>query len=217
MTLSSYSDLVSSVLAYLARDNDGDTIPTATFIDVSEREFNRRLRTHNQETSSITTTTAGTATYPIPADCLNIREITLTGNMRHELQFVNPSTIDEYCQPDHAGFPKVYTIEGQNIRIAPTPNSSSYSLVIKYYQTIPAITADATNWLFDAWPDLYLYAALCEAMVFLGEDDADARLKFFLSRREQFFTQIETEDLNYKTTSGPLRIGIRMGRGRRYR
>jgi hypothetical protein len=203
--LSTYDDLVNTTLSYLARDDDGAEIPVATFIELSEKEFNRRLRTHYQETSSTFSTVANQSQYSIPADCLNIREITVTGtNATKPLLYVSPNSIDDYYHcSDGVGYPHVYTIEGQNLRIGPSPNSGDYTIVIKYYQKISALDADNINWLFINFPDLYLYSALCEAMIFLGEDTASERLQFFEARKNEIYQEITSAEMEFKTTSGP--------------
>lgn len=206
MSLSTYADLVAAILSYLARDNDGAVIPTATFVLLSTTEFNRRLRTHFQETSHSVSTVGGTATYAIPDDCLNIREITVTGTVLRTLEYVSPNEIDAYRLNTETGCPHVYTIEGQSIRVAPVPDSSSYTINTKYYQKIGVLDADNLNWVYENYPDLYLYASLVEAMVFLGEDDMDPRAKQFINRREQIFAEIDEAERVFKTTSGPIRL-----------
>lgn len=213
--LSTYSDLVACILSYLARDDDGDNIPTATFIELSEKEFDRRLRTHFQETISAITTTAATSTYAIPADCLNIREITANGQVLRTVDYQSPAAIDSTYRNEHVGLPQTYTIEGQNIRVWPAPDSDAYTITIKYYQALTPLDDTHTNPIFTNYPDLYLNAALVEAMVFLGEDDGDARTKYFMSRREQLFQEIQDAEAKFKQTSGPITLAFHSPNRRR--
>ena len=45
------------------------------------------------------------------------------------------------------------------IQLGPAP-VSTYTVEIDYYEVIPPLACNATNWLLTAYPDLYLYGSL---------------------------------------------------------
>ena len=74
MSLSTYSELKTSVANYLNRDDLTSLIPT--FIQLTETRLNRELRVRANMVRAETTTTADTAFYNLPSDLIELRNIT---------------------------------------------------------------------------------------------------------------------------------------------
>ncbi|MES2040472.1 MAG: hypothetical protein V4495_21850 [Pseudomonadota bacterium] len=69
-----------------------------------------------------------------------------------------------------------FSVIGQQLQLAPIPDAA-YQLELTYQQRIPALsTINTTNWLLAAFPNVYLYAALCAAQPFIMND---ARISTF--------------------------------------
>ena len=64
MSLSTFTELKSSIASYLNRDDLTSIIPD--FITLTERRLNRELRIRANMTRAETTTTSGIAFYDIP-------------------------------------------------------------------------------------------------------------------------------------------------------
>jgi hypothetical protein len=69
------------------------------------------------------------------------------------------------------GLPANYAITGgDTLVLAPAPDTT-YSIVLNYYRTIPALSDSATtNWLLTSHPDLYLAACLVEVYLLLKDE-----------------------------------------------
>ena len=74
MSLSTYSELKTSVANYLNRDDLTSVIPD--FITLTENRLNRELRIRANVARAQTTTTSGTAFYDLPDDLIELRNIT---------------------------------------------------------------------------------------------------------------------------------------------
>ena len=66
-----------------------------------------------------------------------------------------------------------------------------YTLEIIYYQKIPALSANTTNWLLDEHPDAYLYGTLMHSAPYL---QADERVGIWAGKYQQIIEQIKTSD-----------------------
>lgn len=209
MTIATYSQLQTSILQFLARPGDSD-IPVTDLITLAESEFNRVLKTRFQETSTTITTIANTATYSLPSDLLNIRELRiLAGTCNHTLQQFSPDTIDEYPHTS-TGIPYCYCIEANSIRIHPTPSASGYVITLGYFQKIPALSvSNTTNWLLTNWCDLYLYSALSHAELFLGGDATEERIATFQQKKSEIYQGIDLAERRHRMTSGPVGMSYR--------
>ncbi|GAG49067.1 unnamed protein product, partial [marine sediment metagenome] len=86
------------------------------------------------------------------------------------------------------------------IRFAPEP-SGSYGLRMTYESSLIALSdAATTNWLLTSSPDLYLFASMSEAELFLQEDE---RVALWEKKYAQAAEEFE-KDKNRREYSGPL-------------
>jgi hypothetical protein len=175
--ISNYTDLQNAVTEYLARDHDATLIARIpTFIQLTEAKLNRDLFVRQMEQRS-TVTLDTTATEPefiaLPDDFQSMRRIRVSSASRKpHLDFMSGIQLDEFktMRGDAAGFPRYFTIFGNEIEIAPTPDQD-YTLEMVYRQNISALSAtNTTNWLLTLAPDLYLYGALLESAPYIKED-----------------------------------------------
>ena len=147
---------------------------------------NRRLRVRQQEATVELTPANGVVA--LPADYLAWRRLTWTGNPRQELSYVEPSWLQAAYPDLPTDIPRVFTIEGGNILTMPLdPGNTALELV--YFQQIPPLAANSTNWLMSQHPDLYLFGALTEAQAYTVNPDTAALWK---ARRDELFGEIET-------------------------
>jgi len=183
MPLATYTDLTAAIANWLQRSDIAALFPT--FVQLFEACANRRLRVRQQEATVELTPSNGVVA--LPADYLMWRRLTFTGNPRQELAYVEPSWL-QTAYPDHpADVPRVFTIEGNNIETMPLdPGNTPLELV--YFQQIPSLAANSTNWLMTQHPDLYLFGALAEAQAYAVNAEAAALWK---GRRDELFDEIE--------------------------
>ena len=126
----------------------------------------------------------------LPVDFLGMRNIELVTNPVTPLEYRNMQNLDLYRASDATGKPVYYSITQNNIEFAPVPDAE-YTLEIVYYQKIPALVDNATNWLLDTHPDAYLYGTLMQSAPYL---QADERIGIWAGKYNQIKEQITASD-----------------------
>lgn len=184
MSFSTYSDLQTQIANWLARDDLTSYIPD--FIRLFECAAMRRLKVRLQETTTSLTPSSGVAT--LPSDYLGYRRVTWTGSPVHELVYVAPPAYVAYIESG-SGIPTIFTIEGSNLRVAPTDDTA---LTVTYVQRTTAVES-SLNWLYTNHFDAYLFGALAEANAFNKDVDPAGLWK---ARRDEVFGEISALDFN---------------------
>lgn len=171
-----YTSLQAAVTEYLARDQDTTLIARIpTFIQFAEAKFNRQLFVRQMErrsTALIDTTSNEPEFISLPSDFQSMRRIRLSSvSGKPCLEFKSGTQMDEYRFgiSDVTGQPRYFTVFGDEIELAPTPDQN-YTVEMIYRTGIPPLGTNASNWLLALAPDLYLYGALLESAPYIKED-----------------------------------------------
>jgi hypothetical protein len=167
MALANYTDLQASVALWLNRSDLTTVIPD--FIALAESEMDKRLRTSHNETidTAFAVTDRRTA---LPSDFAEMRSVFLNyGSLRVELL---PLTMAG--RVDDAAVPIYYGIVNHEIEVV--PESTAYTLELRYWTKVPALASNTTNDVLTNFPDVYLYGSCLQAGYFL--DDAQMVAKF---------------------------------------
>jgi hypothetical protein len=199
MTVSTYSELLTELDAWLNRSDLTDRIPT--FIRLFESRANRNLRTPEMHTQTSFATATGTPELALPADFLSARDLYLDSDPDVVLEAMTPATMRNTYPTSLQGQPAAYTIVGQQLIIAPSPDSA-YTLLLDYYQRIPGLSDDnPTNWLLTAYPDIYLWGSLCMAEAFLRDD---SRLSVWKAAWDEATAEISVQANRQRMPATPL-------------
>lgn len=166
MAIIDYASLKTELANYTHR-NDLST-EFDTWIGIVESEMNLELRTRSQLTS--TTLSATTRLVALPTDFLEVRNLEIALTPIITLKFVTSDQRDLYDRQASTGQPRIYTISGPNIVLAPPPDQT-YTLNIEYYSKIPNLPANTTNWLITNFPHMYLYGCLAQAGAYIQDRD----------------------------------------------
>lgn len=177
-TITDYDSLTDAVTEYLARENDATLIARIpTFIQLFEAKMNRTLFVPQMEKRSTTTVDLGSAEpefISLPSDFQTMRTVRLSGvTGKPRLQFMTPMQLEDYrySTDNVTGQPIYFSIFGDEMELAPTPNEA-YTLEMIYRANIgPLSDANTSNWLLLKAPDLYLYGALMESAPYIKEDE----------------------------------------------
>lgn len=196
MALTTYAELQAAIASWLARDDLTSFIPD--FITLFEAAACRKLKVRLQETTATLTPSGGVAT--VPTDYLGHRRVTWTGSPIHELSYVTPPIYAAYLNSG-SGTPTIFTIEGSNLRVAP---SSDTALTFDYYARTAAVSG-SLNWLFTNHPDAYLFGSLCEANAFNKDVDPAGLWK---ARRDEVFDEIAKLDFNERQGMAVRTMGV---------
>ena len=197
MTIATYADLQSAISDWLVSPPAAVTARIPDFVMLFETTANTRLRLRLQESTSTLTPSSGVAT--LPSDYLAWRRVTWTGSSPRELEYVHPSYLHALFPTLDAGDPRYFTIEGSNLTVAPT---DSTTLTFDYFQKIPALASNSTNWLLTAYPNAYLFGALTEAYAFRKDVD---NMTLWGQRRDAVFDEIQNLDVK---TRGPSAVRV---------
>ncbi len=208
MAISTYVELQAAAANWLARDDLSLRIPE--FITLAEAKFNRVLLHPRMETR--TTLTVNTlATDPefldLPTDFQTMRYVRLPDETgRPRLQFMTQTQIDDYrySRDNVTGTPVYFSIVGDQIELAPTPNEDM-DVEVLYRANIPALADNSTNWLLTLAPDLYLYGTLLEAAPYIQNDE---RLSVWGSAVATVIEQLNIHGERQSFDSGPTTVSL---------
>lgn len=164
MSLTTYAQLQSSIDAWLGNRGDIDS-EIKDFIALAEARMWMDLRIRAMEAR--TTDTASAEYLTLPGDFIALRSIKIGG---HVLDYMTPDRMERTANSDTTGQPKTYSIVGDELQFAPTPDQS-YTVELAYFKRLPALSdSNTSNWILTNVPQLYLYGALLEAEPFLEND-----------------------------------------------
>ena len=207
MALNNYTNLKTAIANFLARDDLTSEIDD--FIDLTEADFNRRLRVRNMETVDAAFT-VDSETEALPTGFLQVRSFFIsTGGGKKPLDFLTPHHQYDTAGGSRSGTPRAYSIEGTNFRFSPAPDTS-YTANLVFYKAFDSIDGTTTtNHILTNHPDVYLYGALYFASTFIRGMDPTT-IQQFKAQYETALQQVEMADDKDKYNGTPLvqRSGI---------
>ena len=168
MSLANYADLQAAVADWLHRTDLSAQIPN--FITLAETKINNNIRARRLETTFTATTTAGTNGITLPTDYSALKTIQIAGSTNTILNLVPAQILLEYNSQNTTGTPKFFCIQGTTVQFSPIPDSA-YTVNIVYYQDVPSLITNGTNWLMTQFPYVYLYGTLLEACTWLQDQE----------------------------------------------
>lgn len=186
MSITNYAELQTAVQDWLHR-SDLATI-TPDLIRLGELRIFREVRCRVMESALNGTIASGV--LALPADYLDLKFAYVDGTPSQKLERSSASQIYEhYPYRNATGMPKAIAREGSNFIFGPYPDSA-YTIKGIYYAKPTSIQTTA-NALFTANPDLYLFAALCEAAPYIQDDP---RVQLWEGKYGSIKQQIAWED-----------------------
>ncbi len=171
MAISTYSDLVSAVRDWLGRANDSAYLTESRVGDMvtfAEADIYSRLRVRAMEIR--TEITIDGQREALPTDFIEARRLYLDTSPFEMLEYVGPVQFWQAFADDRTGRPTHFSIEAGTLVFGPHPDQT-YTGKLLYYAR-PAALSSATNDIFTANPDLFLYGTLMHAAPFTGAEDA---------------------------------------------
>lgn len=208
MAISNYTNLQTSIEDFLERADLTTRVPD--FIALAEAKFNRLLfhpQMEGRSVTSVDTSSTDPEFISLPVDFQSMRRIRLSGvTGKPCLAFKSGAQMDEYRYGtgNASGQPRYFTIMGTEIELNPTPDSN-YALEMVYRKTVPPLVSNSNNWLLVAYPDLYMYGALCEAAPFLSDDP---RLPVWMASFQAALDSVNGIAITQAFNAGPLRMTV---------
>lgn len=190
MALTSYTTLKASIANWLNRSDLTSEIQD-DFIKLTEADLNSKLRVRSMITQANITIDAETAS--LPTDFLQIRNFyILSGQTKTPLVYTTPASMDTTSGTSTTGLPTTFTILGDTLRFSPKPDAT-YTAVMNYFKKFPALSStNATNYILENHPAIYLYGSLFHAANFLGGINPQQ----IQTWQQMFATALERLELN---------------------
>lgn len=174
MALSTYDDLVKSIVSWSHRKDINELIPD--FISLAEYEMynNAEAQLQIRETEFVSTAAADARYLALPPNFEKARSVQLeTGNGFCDVKFQAP---EQLLRQVTTGQPRFFTVIGTEIEFDRIPDSA-YTIQIQYYKKPDPITeANQTNSVITGYSNIYLYGALHQ--LFLWSEDMQEAVKY---------------------------------------
>lgn len=208
MQFTTYSDLRNTVLRLIDGDDvvsgsfSTDTVDTLIALGESRvylgDESVPGLRTRDMESALSLTVTDNTAT--LPDDCLALKRVQFAGE--RPLDYMSEDDALRHLDAGGGGTPRYYAQQGNTLIFYPTASGTCGG---RYYAR-PADLKTGLNPTFTRYPECFIYAALCEAAPFIGED---ARLPMWKAQWASWMERANTTERNVATSGGRLTLRSR--------
>lgn len=203
MSLSTYSDLQTSIANYLARSDLTSQIPD--FITFAENRLRRELRIRQMLKSVTTATVANDSTVELPADFLQVRDFVVVTNPLTPLSYSSPSSLSNDPRASEVGVPKSYTILANDFQMSPVPDGV-YTVKLLYFAAPAYLSSSNTSNVFlTKAPDALLYASLIEAEPYLMND---ARINTWGTMYDRAISSITKSDEEGQYSGVPLAMKL---------
>ena len=203
MSLSTYSDLQTSIANYLARSDLTSQIPD--FITFAENRLRRELRIRQMLKSVTTATVANDSTVELPADFLQVRDFVVMTNPLTPLSYSSPSSLSNDPRASEVGVPKSYTILANDFQMSPVPDGV-YTVKLLYFAAPAYLSSSNTSNVFlTAAPDALLYASLIEAEPYLMND---ARINTWGTMYDRAIASLAKSDEEGQYSGVPLAMKL---------
>ena len=195
MALANYTDLQSSIAAWLSRGDLAAIIPD--FVALAEADIRTDVRL--LPTVTTLTTTPGQDFVSLPADWLEFVYLKYNGE---PLDYSPP---DRLRGERHSGPWRYYSIEGRRLLLS-HPADTAETIQVSYHARLAPLATNPTNWLLTDHPNVYLWRSLYYALVYL-QDDARAQGMAALYAAE--IDKLPRSEAKGRASGSPLRIRTR--------
>ena len=205
MALGTFTELKDAIADWLDRSDLTARIPD--FITLAEARLNRDLRIRPMEVRSSMETTASQRYFNLPGGYVQMRNMQINTNPITPLEYITPEMLDRLYGSNTTGKPRAYTLIGDEIQLAPIPDSD-YTVEMAFYEKFTPL-GDGTsgtvtnNWLTTNAPDVLLYGALLEAEPFLMND---ARVQLWGTMLQQVAKDLQDRDIFDRHSGSALRV-----------
>ena len=205
MALGTFTELKDAIADWLDRSDLTARIPD--FITLAEARLNRDLRIRPMEVRSSMETTSGQRYFNLPGGYLQMRNMQMNTNPITPLEYITPEMLDRLYGSDTTGKPRAYTLIGDEIQLAPIPDSD-YTVEMAFYEKFTPLGDGTsgtvtTNWLTTNAPDILLYGALLEAEPFIKNDE---RIALWLNAYSSAVKKIQDADARDRHSGSAMRV-----------
>lgn len=204
MAITTYSELKTTIASWLNRSDL--TANITDFVTLAETRIHRDVASLNLvglERRATATTTADDAYIGYPTGVLNIVSVKLNTSPVRVLRFMSRDEISSAYDGSSVSEPLAYTIIGDELKLAPTPDAA-YTVEIIYTAKETVLSdANTTNWFLANTPDLLLQASMIEAEIFLKNDQG---VQKWSTLYQASLASLESSNKSLRYPSAGLRV-----------
>lgn len=182
-----YAELVAKVSTWMNRDDLTAVIPD--FVTMAEERINRFLRVRQMELALASTAIVDNVITPA-ADVIDAKVLWVPDQEACPLK---AQSLESVVANGGDGIPTMYAWSGADLYF---DGGGSVQGVL--YVRVPALATALTNWLSESAPSLYLFGALSEAKMYVGDGEGAA---MWDGRFQQLLDELNGND---KRRDGPL-------------
>ncbi len=169
--MTTFSNLKTDVELFLPHSDHTDIV-IEKFITLAEAEIRRKVRVAAMITTDDAFSQSSQSTA-LPTGWLSFLAVCLDSEHGRRLDYMPPQRLRSSTLWDATGEPRAYTIEGQNIVVAPF---TAATLHLVYYEAFTALSdANTSNWLSTNAYDVYLNGTLKYAARWAMDDANEAK------------------------------------------
>lgn len=203
MAITNYSEMADAVAVWLNREgHDAVTDNVEDFVAFGQRRIHRIADLNAME--EVVSLTVDAQTESVPADFLRVK--TMIGEQGSGTWEILGAPHRDVMLYNQAGRPIKYSHIGDSFYFGPVPDQT-YTVQLAYYKALPVLSSSTTtNWFTDNNPELLLYAALVEALLFLKDDQ---RAQYWEARFQEVLKSQLQSDGRADKESGGLQVRIR--------
>jgi len=165
-----FATLKTILASYLHRDDLTDTIPT--FIMLGQNRMSHDLKTMSMQTTATLSATAGTAEVALPTGTLRLHRVQIPHSGGTKALTQKSLTQNDQVYESAGGgsdTPIWYARYGTTLELSPIP-AEDIDIEIIYSAKFTEFVNDTdTDDLLTDYPNIYIYAAMVEAMPFLKD------------------------------------------------
>lgn len=171
--ITDYASLQTAVADFLHRDDLTSQIQD--FIAIAETHLDADISAREMDTRIPISFTANNAYTAVPVGMLDIRRLSIQTDPIRVLKYASPDEITADYPYSTTGTPMVFAIIGEEIQVAPIPDTA-YTGEVVYRKSIPRLATNLTNWLITKYPHVYLYGTLLMAEFYVEDQDKFAMI-----------------------------------------
>lgn len=193
-----YSGLKQAILNYTDRSQLADN--TATFIELAEAFLRKKVYSQEVKTVELSAEN-GEDGIALPSDygLLACEPYYSFQGSELSLNLLPLSQMNEQYNPD-SGYATHYNIIGNKIILYP---NISEKVKIKYYTKLPSLSENnLTNFLLADNPDIYIYASLVQASIFIDDKVGQVKYENLLAKSLMDYNAQQTDRV--LSSSSPL-------------
>ena len=193
---------------YLARFvwRDGDTVFESeldNLILLGESRLNRDLRIQRMSNTAYLSVLGQSVS--LPSDYLEMRVVT-TDMLPSPLTYVAPHELERVRSRDPKRFQPIFTVAGNQIRLAGADSTENRELVLTYYAKLPHFKdLGGSSWLADEYLDLYTYAVLRHTASYLKDDE---RVILWQNEYAEALTAVMEAEVRSRYAGSPLSVRL---------